>query len=65
VVVKPGDDNRLDQWAAYRHSDGIVVYVAQSRMATNGEPGLAELTELPLSVDGLADLAVDPRFHLE
>jgi hypothetical protein len=65
VVVKPGDDNRLDQWAAYRHPDGIVVYVAQSRMATNGEPGLAELTELPLSVDGLADLAVDPRFHLE
>ena len=42
-----------------------MVYVAQSRQATNGEPGLAGLAELPLSVDGLAGLAVDPRFHLE
>ena len=65
VVVQPGADQRIDQWAAYRHPDGIVVYVAQSRFATNGDTGLRPLTALPLSVPELAALAVNPRFHLE
>jgi len=65
VVVKPGKDKRLDQWAAYRYPDGIVVYVAQSRNATNDDkPALATLSKLPLTVDQLATVATDARFHI-
>jgi hypothetical protein len=64
VVVRPGRDDRLDQWAAYRHPDGTVVYVAQSRNATNADSEFRPLTELPLTVRELAALAVQPRFHL-
>ena len=64
-VATPTDpDQRIDQWAAYRHPDGIVVYVAQSRSATNMEPGLPPLRKLPLTTAELAALAVDSRFHL-
>ena len=66
VVVKAGEDKRLDQWAAYRYPDGLVVYVAQSRKATNDDkPTLAPLSKLPLTVEQLAALAADPRFHIK
>ncbi len=65
VVARPGSDGRLDQWAAYRHPDGVVVYVAQSRRSANVENAPAPLTKLPLTVSQLAALAVDERFHLE
>jgi hypothetical protein len=64
VVVKPGRDKRLDQWAAYRYPDGIVVYVAQSKNPANAETSRPPLTVLPLSVPKLAALATDTRFHL-
>lgn len=64
-VATPKDpDERIGQWAAYRHPDGIVVFVAQSRTATNMEPGLKPLEKLPLKQNELAALAVDRRFHL-
>ena len=65
VVVTPGSDQRLDQWAAYRYPDGTVVFVAQSRNATNAESGMQPLAELPLTVPQLAALAADDRFHLQ
>jgi hypothetical protein len=65
VVVKPAGDDRIDQWAAYRHADGTVVYAAQSRHATFGGSDLRPLTELPLTVQQLAALAADPKFDLE
>ncbi|TDC82661.1 hypothetical protein E1193_11255 [Micromonospora sp. KC606] len=61
VVVRPTGDDRLDQWAAYRHPDGVVVFVAQSR-GRNG--GGTELAKLPFTVEQLAALATDDRFHL-
>ncbi|MFI9643717.1 hypothetical protein ACIG87_27295 [Micromonospora sp. NPDC051925] len=61
VVVRAGDDDRFDQWAAYRHPDGVVVFVAQSGKFGDGRP---ELTALPFPVRQLAALAVDERFHL-
>ena len=61
VVVQPGADDRFDQWAAYRHPDGVVVFVAQSRRLGDGQP---ELTDLPFPVARLAALAADDRFHL-
>jgi hypothetical protein len=65
VVVKPGRDTRLDQWAGYRYPDGVVVYVAQSRSATNDDkPPVPALSKLPLTIQQLAALAVDARFHI-
>jgi hypothetical protein len=61
VVVQPTGDDRFDQWAAYRHPDGVVVFVAQSLKHDDGRPAL---TKLPLSVEQLAALAVSHRFHL-
>ena len=66
VVVASGSDHRLDQWAAYRYPDGVVVYVAQSRNATNdSKPALAPLSKLPLTPDQLAAVAADARFHIK
>ncbi|MFK4244811.1 hypothetical protein ACI2KV_18165 [Micromonospora chokoriensis] len=62
VVVRPGRDDRLDQWSAYRHPDGVVVYVAQGKKLDELRP---ELTKLPFSVPQLAALAIDERFHLK
>jgi len=64
VVQAAGGDQGIDQWAAYRHSDGVVVYLAQSRTVSNGEANPEPLTELPLTVPQLAALAADARFHL-
>ncbi|RZU75808.1 hypothetical protein EV384_4376 [Micromonospora kangleipakensis] len=61
VVVRPTGDDRFDQWAAYRHPDGVTVFVAQGAKLGDGRPGL---TTLPFSVQQLAALAVDERFHL-
>ena len=62
VVVRPADDHRFDQWAAYRHPDGVVTFVAQAGQLDTSRPGLAKL---PFSVPQLAALAVDERFHLQ
>ncbi|WP_327034324.1 hypothetical protein [Micromonospora ureilytica] len=62
VVVRPTDDERLDQWSAYRHPDGAVVFVAQGARLDESRPAL---TKLPFSVPQLAALAVDERFHLK
>ena len=58
------DDDRIDQWAAYRYPDGTVVYTAQSRTGVNGPSSLKPLATLPLTVQQLAAMAVDPKLHL-
>ncbi|MEU4553583.1 hypothetical protein EV382_3848 [Micromonospora violae] len=62
VVVRPGSDDRLDQWSAYRHPDGMVVFVAQGVRLDESRPAL---TTLPFTVPQLAALALDERFHLK
>ncbi|MET8090318.1 hypothetical protein [Micromonospora sp. NPDC005220] len=62
VVVRPTGDEQLDQWSAYRHPDGVVVFVAQAARLDESRPAL---TKLPFSVAQLAALAVDERFHLK
>ncbi len=61
VTQVTGSDRRLDQWAGYRHPDGTVVFIAQSRRFDENAPALAAL---PFPVPQLAALAVDERFHL-
>ncbi len=60
VVVRPTHHGQFDQWAAYRHPDGVVVFVAQAAQADGARP----LGQLPLSVAQLAELAASDRFHL-
>lgn len=62
VVMRPTGDDRLDQWAGYRHPDGTVVFVAQARSYFG--TGLPGTTELPFTLQQLAALAADPKFHL-
>ncbi|MEO3771719.1 hypothetical protein [Micromonospora sp. B9E7] len=62
VVIRPGSDDRLDQWSAYRHPDGVVVFVAQGAKLDESR---SALTKLPFTVPQLAALAVDERFHLK
>lgn len=64
VVTPPDDEAGLDQWAAYRHSDGVVVYIAQGRKATAGQHTLPGLASRPLPARDLATLATAERFHL-
>ena len=64
LVTAPVADDRIDQWAAYRHPDGTVVFVAQSRQAVNVPSSLPPLTTLPLTPHQLAIQAVNPKFHL-
>jgi hypothetical protein len=64
VVTLPAGTDRADQWAAYRHPDGTVVFLSQSRSASDTPTSLKPLKSLPLSKQQLAALAVDERFHL-
>jgi len=65
VVDRPTTDDRFDQWAAYRYSDGTVVFVAQGKtlMSALGTPPKS-LTDLPYTVDELAALSMNPAFHV-
>ncbi|SDC92347.1 hypothetical protein [Actinokineospora iranica] len=60
VVTQPARESGLDQWTAYKHPDGTVVFLAQA--ASYAYTGLPGLDALPLTVDQLAALATDPKF---
>jgi hypothetical protein len=49
---------------AYRYEDGTIVSVGQSLTASNGPGNPAPLAGPALTVEELAALATDPRFHL-
>jgi hypothetical protein len=55
--------DQFDHWAGYLHDDGTVVWIAQAgfRAFTNFPP----LAGPPLTERRLAELAADPRFHLD
>jgi hypothetical protein len=61
VVRSTGNDRRYDRWAAYRHPDGVVVYIAEAK---EFDPSRPALSDLPFSAQQLAEFAVADRFHL-
>jgi hypothetical protein len=62
VVVDGGPGADIDQWAAVRHADGTVVVIGQGRQF----PGTSQpLPQLVFTAQQLAELTVDPRFHVE
>ena len=64
-VADSTGDRSIDQGAAYRHDDGTVVFVAQAKAGASAEGVEPGLTELPLGVPDLAELATDKRFRLQ
>jgi hypothetical protein len=60
-VAGGGSDGRFDQWAAYRHADGTVVFIGQAIRHDENSPAL---DAPPYQINDLAGLAADARFHL-
>ena len=57
-----GRDETFDQWAAYRHPDGTVVFVGQGKgFYGSGRPALGSQV---FTTEKLASLATDSRFHI-
>lgn len=63
VAVVTVNSERIGQWAGYRHSDGTVVFIAQSK--DYAFAGLPALDGLPFTPEQLAALAADPRFNID
>ena len=66
VVTATGHDperNQFEQWASYRHDDGTLVSVAQSTYRSFTE--FPPLSGPVFTARQLAELAADPRFHLD
>jgi hypothetical protein len=64
VIRATGPDRRYDQWAAYRHPDGVVVFVAQTAKPSFGTEPSQSLTRPPFTVEQLAALATSQKLHL-
>jgi hypothetical protein len=65
VAAQDPSDSRIDQWAAYRYPDGVVVFVAQTKVPDfTGDHDAEKLLALPFSAQHLAALAMDERFHV-
>ena len=60
VVANTSDRKEFDRWAAFRHADGTVVFVAQS---TTFRGATAPLSRSLFTDEQLAELAVAERFH--
>jgi hypothetical protein len=60
VTTKGGGD--YDQWAAYRHDDGTVVFVAQAKKSD--APGRAPLTQPVFTTQQLAELVTSEKFKI-
>ncbi|GAB3860264.1 hypothetical protein ACFPIJ_27925 [Dactylosporangium cerinum] len=65
VGVATGTSDGYDQWAAYRHADGTVVFLAQDKADERPGGGDKALAALPLPEDRLAALVTDERFHVK
>ncbi|MDG6102225.1 hypothetical protein Daura_44145 [Dactylosporangium aurantiacum] len=65
VGLATGTKGDFDQWAAYRHADGTVVFVAQQKDDDRPGGGDKPLAALPLTEDRLAALVADERFHIK
>jgi hypothetical protein len=61
-VVTTNGGGSYDQWAAYRHDDGTVVYLAQVKKSDN--PGLSPLTQPVFTNRQLAELVTSPKFKI-
>ncbi|XVV01930.1 hypothetical protein ACQPW3_31780 [Actinosynnema sp. CA-248983] len=59
----PYDINGMDEATIYRHDDGTLVAIAQSREFRRS--GHQPLAELPFTADQLAKLATEQKFHLD
>nr|WP_042179403.1 hypothetical protein [Kibdelosporangium sp. MJ126-NF4]CEL13805.1 hypothetical protein [Kibdelosporangium sp. MJ126-NF4]CTQ88173.1 hypothetical protein [Kibdelosporangium sp. MJ126-NF4] len=67
VIVKP-QDSRISTVVGYRYDDGTVVFVAQSTAPNNegdsSGPPAGSMSTLPLTVEQLAPMALNPAFKV-
>jgi hypothetical protein len=61
VVTTKGRGD-YDQWAAYRHDDGTVVFLAQAKKSD--DPGRAPLTQPVFTTQQLAELVTSEKFKI-
>lgn len=61
-VVTTNGRGSFDQWAAYRHDDGAVVYLAQAKKSDH--PDLLPLTQPVFATRQLAELATSAKFKI-
>ena len=61
-VVTTNGRGSYDQWAAYRHDDGTVVYFAQAKKSDN--PGRSPLTQPVFTTRQLAELVTSTKFKI-
>lgn len=61
-VVSSNGRGSYDQWAAYRHDDGTVVYLAQAEKS--GHPGRPPLTQPVFTIHQLAELVTSATFKI-
>jgi hypothetical protein len=62
AVLTTNGHGSYDQWAAYRHADGTVVYLAQSKKTDN--EARSPLTQPIFTPHQLADLATSTKFKI-
>ncbi|MEV0128080.1 hypothetical protein AB0H83_06370 [Dactylosporangium sp. NPDC050688] len=65
VGLASGTKGDYDQWAAYRHADGTVVFLAQQKLDDRPGGGAKPLAALPLTEERLTALVADERFHIK
>ncbi|MFG1626731.1 hypothetical protein [Kribbella sp. NPDC049227] len=61
-VVTTNGRGSYDQWAAYRHDDGSVVYFAQAKKSD--DPGRSPLTQPVFTTRQLAELVTSAKFKI-
>jgi hypothetical protein len=61
-VVTTNGRGSYDQWAAYRHDDGTVVYFAQAKKSDH--PGRSPLTQPVFTTRQLAELVTSAKFKI-
>lgn len=61
-VVTTNGRGSFDQWAAYRHDDGTVTYLAQAKRSDH--PERSSLTEPAFTTRQLAELATSAKFKI-
>ncbi len=61
VVTSKGNDS-YDQWAAYRHDNGSIIYLAQAKKSDHSEH--AALTQPIFSTRQLAELVTSTKFQI-
>ena len=63
-VVTKGSGSDFDQWAAYRYTDGTVVFLGQVKDGDRDNANRPPLTQQPFTIRQLAEAVLSPQFKI-